>query len=132
MGIHTLGFIGETKQGPSSRWVQNPYVFDNSYFKELLLRDVSKYAKTEADFRLLQQPQTKNWVEAYAEDETLFFNNYATAHVKVSELGHENQLYSEIEADRIIDGGYQERSRYQALAEWFRGVEQEEDDLVKV
>lgn len=31
-GIHTLGFMSELKKGPKSRWVMNPYVFDNTYF----------------------------------------------------------------------------------------------------
>ena len=31
-GVHTLGFISEMKKGPKTRWVMNPYVFDNSYF----------------------------------------------------------------------------------------------------
>jgi len=112
MGIHTIGFIGEAKKGPLTRWTQNPYVFDNSYFQEILLRDESKYTKTEADLRLLQQSELKSWVEAYAEDENLFFANYAKAHVKVSELNQEDKLVSEYEADRIVDGGYQERSQF--------------------
>jgi len=106
MGSFTIGFIGDGRKGPHTRWVMNPYVFDNSYFKELLLRDESKYTKTEADLRLLQQSELKQWVEAYAQDQDLFFTNYAKAHVKVSELGVENDLVSEIETDRIIDGGY--------------------------
>lgn len=125
MGSFTIGFIGENRKGPSCRWTMNPYVFDNSYFKELLLRDESKYIKTEADLRLLQQSELKNWVEAYAQDEDLFFTNYAKAHVKVSELAVEDQLVSEFEADRIIDGGYQERSRYQLFANWFRNEDED-------
>jgi len=39
MGHHTLGFVGLEKKGFHTRWCMNPYVFDNSYFKELLLRD---------------------------------------------------------------------------------------------
>ena len=31
-GVHTLGFMSELKKGPQSRWVMNPYVFDNTYF----------------------------------------------------------------------------------------------------
>ena len=55
-------------KGPHTRWVMNPYVFDNTYFKELLLKDQSKYFKTEADLKLLQNVQLKNWVMAYADD----------------------------------------------------------------
>lgn len=44
----------------------NPYVFDNTYFKELLLEDESKYYKTDADRALLRDAKLKSWVEAYA------------------------------------------------------------------
>jgi len=39
MGVNTIGFAGNEKKGPHTRWVMNPYVFDNTYYKELLLRD---------------------------------------------------------------------------------------------
>ena len=66
MGIHTLGFVNQAKKGPQTRWCMNPYVFDNTYFKELLLEDQSKYYKTDADRALLRDANLKNWVEAYA------------------------------------------------------------------
>ena len=53
MGSFTLGFCGDEKKGPHTRWCMNPYVFDNTYFKEVLLRDQSKYFKTEADHKLV-------------------------------------------------------------------------------
>ena len=115
MGSFTLGFCGQDLKGPHTRWCMNPYVFDNTYYKELLLKDQSKYFKTEADLKLLQNSQLKNWVEAYADDQDLFFRNYAKAHVKVSELGWEGRLLSEFENNRIVDGGYQEESRLQNM-----------------
>ncbi len=42
-GLNTLGFNGEGKKGPLSRWTMNPYVFDNSYFQQLLLGKESRY-----------------------------------------------------------------------------------------
>ena len=63
--------------------------------------------------------QLKNWVEAYADDQDLFFRNYAKAHVKVSELGWEGKLLSEFENHRIVDGGYQEESR---LKKWIEHI----------
>jgi len=86
----------------------NPYVFDNTYFQEILLGHDSKYLKTSADMELLEKPELKEWVEAYAGDQTLFFENYAVAHVKVSEQGHEHNLLSEFNEHDIVDGGYQE------------------------
>ena len=85
MGSFTLGFNGVEKKGPHTRWCMNPYVFDNTYFQEVLLRDQSKYFKSEADLKLVQNAQLKTWVEAYAQDEELFFRNFAKAFVRVSE-----------------------------------------------
>lgn len=92
MGIHTLGFEGENKKGPMTRWTQNPYVFDNTYYKELLAGQNSRYFSSETDHRLVAQPELRHWVEAYAQDQDLFFVNYAKAHVKASEFGADNLM----------------------------------------
>lgn len=42
-GLHTLGFRTRDEKGPKTRWTKNPYVFDNDYYKELLLRERSIY-----------------------------------------------------------------------------------------
>ena len=47
----------------------------------------------------------------------MFFRNYAKAHVKISELGQQDNLMSEFQSHRMIDGGYQEESRMSNL--WF-------------
>ena len=117
MGSFTLGFCGEEKKGAHTRWCMNPYVFDNTYFQELLLKDQSKYYKTEADLKLVQNAELRKWVEAYAQDQDLFFRNYAKAHVRVSELGQEANLMSEFEPHRIVDGGYLEESRLKRMIE---------------
>jgi catalase (peroxidase I) len=74
----------------------------------VLLGHDSKYLKTEADLKLLHRPEFKHWVEAYAQDQNLFFTNYARAHVKVSEMGQEEHLLSEFNEADIVNGGYQE------------------------
>ena len=86
MGIHTLGFVGQAKKGFNTRWCMNPYVFDNTYYKELLLGERSKYYKTDADHALMADAEKREWVEKYAADQDLFFAHYAEAHVKVSEF----------------------------------------------
>lgn len=108
MGSYTLGFASDENKGKNGRWTMNPYVFDNSYFKEVLVGHDSKYLKTESDLRLLHDSELKRWVEEYAEDQNLFFENYAKAHVKVSERGQEEHLLSEFDQSDIVDGGYQE------------------------
>ena len=109
MGSFTLGFANDQEDTKKNRWVMNPYVFDNTYFKEVLLGSKSIYLKTQDDLALLENPATKEWVEAYAQDQALFFENYAKAHVKVSELGYEEgELLSEINEADMVNGGYQE------------------------
>jgi hypothetical protein len=46
----------------------NPYVFDNTYYKEVLLGERSKYFKTEMDGELVRNSELKHWVETYAQD----------------------------------------------------------------
>jgi len=108
MGGYTLGFASDDNKTKKARWTMNPYVFDNSYFQEVLLGANSKYLKTEADLALLASPEHKQWVESFAEDNNLFFETYARAHVKVSEAGQEANLMSEFDEGDIVNGGYQE------------------------
>jgi len=68
MGSFTLGFVDDDNKGKKGRWTMNPYVFDNTYFKEVLMGHESRYLKTEADLKLLHDPSLKEWVEKYAED----------------------------------------------------------------
>ena len=109
MGSHTLGFASDDNQTKKGRWTMNPYVFDNTYFQEVLLAHDSNYLKTEADLSLLQDSETRTWVEEYANDQALFFEHYAKAHVKVSEMGQEGNLLSEFDSTDNVDGGFVER-----------------------
>jgi hypothetical protein len=47
LGSYTLGFASDDNKGKKGRWTINPYVFDNTYFYEVLLEYLSKYLKTE-------------------------------------------------------------------------------------
>lgn len=124
-GLHSLGFMGASKSGPSSRWTQNPYVFNNDYFKELLLGDRSKYYKHETDFRLVQNPAFKGHIESFAQDQDLFFTTYARAHVKTSELGQEDKLLCEFQdSQNNMDGGYLESSRLRKLVSLFNSFDE--------
>ena len=102
MGRYTLGFADKEQSGRKSRWVMNPYVFDNTYFKEVLLAEKSKYYKGPIEGELLSNSSYKEWVEAYAQDQDLFFDHYATAHSKVSGLGQEDNLMCEFEEPKAI------------------------------
>ena len=104
-GVHTLGFMSELKKGPQSRWVMNPYVFDNTYFQQVLLGRDSKYYRTAAEDGLLNNSEHREWVEKYAADQDLFFTNYAKAHVALSEAGHDT-LMCEMADQPQVNGGY--------------------------
>jgi len=99
MGSHTLGFAHQDRTGFQGRWTQNPHVFDNTYYKEVLLGERSKFLKTPAEWALLENQEMKRFCETYAQDQNLFFDHYAQAHVKLSEFGHEN-LMSEFEENK--------------------------------
>jgi L-ascorbate peroxidase len=85
------------RTGFQGRWTQNPHVFNNSYFKEVLMGDQSKYLKTQGEVLLASDAQLRQVCEEYAQDERLFFSEYASAHVKMSELGQEANLLSEFD-----------------------------------
>lgn len=134
MGSYTLGFANDENKTRNGRWTMNPYVFDNTYFQEVLLGSQSKYLKTEADLRLLNEPQLREWVEKFAADQNLFFETYARAHVKVSEMGQEEHLLSEFNEEDIINGGYQEFAGKHWAERWGKVLseEWEKDEDAKV
>lgn len=107
MGRHTLGGAKMETSGYQGRWTQNPYVFDNAYYKEILLGDKSKFLKTESDIELGVNPRFRPTVEAYAQDQALFFKDYAEAHVMLGQAGQEHNLLCEIEdvieQEKLID-----------------------------
>merc|ERR1711937_1115719 len=103
--------MGHNKKGAKSRWCMNPYVFDNTYFKEVMMGNSSKYYRTQHEDALLSNEEHKKWVEQYAADENLFFTNYAKAHVALSEANHD-ELLCEMADMPQVDGGYVEPSRW--------------------
>lgn len=68
MGSHTIGFARMDRSGFQGRWTQNPHVFDNTYYKEVLLGDKSKFLKTPGEVYLLEKAEYKKFVEMYAQD----------------------------------------------------------------
>jgi len=68
MGSHTLGFAHPDRTGFQGRWTQNPHVFDNTYYKEVLLGEKSRFLKTPAEHMLLENSEMKRFCEMYAQD----------------------------------------------------------------
>lgn len=63
MGSYTLGFSSLEATGAHGRWTQNPHVFDNSYYKEVLLGEKSKFMKTPNEWQLLEDSELKSYCE---------------------------------------------------------------------
>ncbi|KAI3672783.1 hypothetical protein L6452_38883 [Arctium lappa] len=80
-----------TKEGPGApggqswtiKWLQ----FDNSYFKDIKEKRDADLLVLPTDAALFEDPSFKVFAEKYAEDEQAFFNDYAEAHAKLSNLG---------------------------------------------
>ena len=94
MGRRTLGFLPPEDEY-QGKWVQNPYVFDNTYFQELL-NENSRYIKLDDDRSLLEDESFRRYVEEFAEDSELFNETFGRAFAKVSEFGQEDKLLSEV------------------------------------
>ncbi|XP_062215973.1 L-ascorbate peroxidase 1, cytosolic-like [Phragmites australis] len=86
-GGHTLGRCHKERSGFEGPWTRNPLLFDNSYFKELLIGDKEGLLQLPSDKALLNDPVFRPLVEKYAADEKAFFDDYKEAHLKLSELG---------------------------------------------
>ena len=94
MGRRTLGFLPPEDEY-QGRWCMNPYVFDNTYFQELLT-EKTRYIKLEDDRSMLNDERYRKYVEMFAEDQELFFDTFARAFARVSEFGQEDKLMSEV------------------------------------
>jgi catalase (peroxidase I) len=94
-GRRTLGFKDISGKHKDERWSRNPYVFDNNYYEELLDQN-SPYIKTNSDLALLEDRNFKQIIEQFSRDQERFFEVYATAHQKMSELGCSGLLGEEV------------------------------------
>jgi adenylate cyclase len=80
-GAHTLGRIdGKT-------FTDDPYKFDNTYFR-MLLRFEGKVAHVmSTDRALYEDEECRHWVKEFALSREAFFESFGEAYVKMSELG---------------------------------------------
>ena len=90
-GNRTLGFLSNKDANKEERWTRNPWTFDNNYYEELLDKN-SPYVKTHSDVALLNDDKLLHWVETFARNQNQFFDSFAAAYIKMSELGNEKLL----------------------------------------
>ncbi|KQJ92013.1 probable L-ascorbate peroxidase 6, chloroplastic/mitochondrial [Brachypodium distachyon] len=80
-----------TKNGPGATggqsWTSQWLKFDNSYFKDVKERRDEDLLVLPTDAVLFEDPSFKIYAERYAEDQDTFFEDYAEAHAKLSNLG---------------------------------------------
>ncbi|GBC07894.1 hypothetical protein RclHR1_07760009 [Rhizophagus clarus] len=103
VGAHALGRCHPDRSGFQGPWTTSPTMFTNGFFTELLgkkwvdkkWKGPKQYVDKEtgelmmlpADMALIQDKNFRPWVEKYAKDEELFFNDFAAAFHKLLELG---------------------------------------------
>ncbi|XP_062219302.1 probable L-ascorbate peroxidase 8, chloroplastic [Phragmites australis] len=80
-----------TKGGPGEpggqSWTVEWLKFDNSYFKDIKEQRDQDLLVLPTDAALFEDPSFKVYAEKYAEDQEVFFKDYAEAHAKLSDLG---------------------------------------------
>ncbi|CBI17342.3 unnamed protein product, partial [Vitis vinifera] len=86
-GGHTLGGAHKQVSGFDGKWTEEPWKFDNSYFKELLKSSTKRLFIFSTDQALIKDPKFLEYVMLYEQDEEAFFRDYAASHKKLSELG---------------------------------------------
>ena len=111
-GAHTVGGCKAERSCFDGEWTEKSRVFDNSYFTDLLTKtyEPETVAATGcpqhrsragtimlvSDLALLEDPAFKAVVEEYAADQSLFFEEYASAWIKLQENGVAEQLRDEL------------------------------------
>ena len=97
-----LGHIGKLKFSGNNIYQK----IGDSYAKTRALFDLYKIdsvviehtifmnsPKTVSDLALIQDSEFLKWVEAYANDQNIFFENYSLSYKKISELGYNSIQY---------------------------------------
>ncbi|KAF8514133.1 cytochrome c peroxidase [Gautieria morchelliformis] len=102
-GAHALGRCHPDRSGFEGPWTFSPTTFTNAFFslllsekwnwrkwngpKQLQDKKTGSLMMLPADYALVQDKSFKQWVKKYAQDESLFFQDFALAFHKLLELG---------------------------------------------
>eukprot|EP01084_Bolivina_argentea_P006422 12184_1 len=125
-GGHVLGRCHKDRSGYDGPWVDNPTQFSNEYFEELFenkwqQKVIKQTGKTQfrdekdelmmlpADMVMMSDPQFRKWTQIYYNDKQSFFEHFAAAYKKLTELGCfeqpklEQKHKEEEEEDQYVD-----------------------------
>jgi len=102
IGAHAVGRCHKDRSGFDGPWTNSPTVFSNDFFVQLLNAkwterkwngpkqyedETKKLMMLPGDLAFAQDPEFKKYVVKYANDEALFFSDFAKAFSKLLELG---------------------------------------------
>ncbi|KAJ1673348.1 heme peroxidase [Spiromyces aspiralis] len=103
IGAHALGRCHPDRSGFDGPWNASPTVFTNFFFTELINNEwvpkkwngpfqyvdkaTGQFMMLPADMAFLTDPKFRVYIEKYANDEQLFFKNFARAFSKLLSLG---------------------------------------------
>lgn len=103
IGAHTMGRCHKVRSGFDGPWTRNPLRFDNTYYTNLLdlewqprkwdgklqYEDVKSQSlmMLPADMAIREDVEFRKHAQAYADDQQLFFDEFAEAFSKLCELG---------------------------------------------
>ncbi len=121
LGAHNLGRCHRDRSGYDGKWVPRPTVFSNTFYKLLLApedfqtkilddehsqlwNDDLETMMLPADFSLQEDPKFKKWVEIYADDKDLFYEDFAKAFAKLLELGVRRGADGKAQINRVKTG----------------------------
>jgi adenylate cyclase len=80
-GAHTVGRVNGVP------FTENPFHFSNEYFRLLLLDEPAKKHMLGSDRAMANDEQCREYIEAFAIDEGLFFRKFASGYRKLTLLG---------------------------------------------
>lgn len=104
-GAHTVGRCHPDRSGFDGAWTEQCLKFDNAYFKDLVEKSYAAETTSKgcpqhkhagsgtimlpSDLALMQDSSFEPHVRRYAQDQSLWFNDFATAWTKLQESGCE-------------------------------------------
>lgn len=103
MGAHTLGRTHTNRSGYDGPWSATPTKFSNQFYKLLVDEDwffessptgvMQYYNKDKSlmmlptDMVMIKDPEFRKWVKVYAVHNSLFYKDFSTTFLKLTELG---------------------------------------------
>jgi hypothetical protein len=130
-GAHTLGRCHRTRSGFDGPWTRNPLKFDNQYFRHLVGfnwvpkkwdgplqyedEPTGELMMLPTDIALKEDPQFLKYVQAYAKDEALFFEDFSDAFAKLIALGAPKEARQKMNEKEQASADFREAAMHGSL-----------------